>query len=119
VSPGGGGTSSKGKVTLATELKRDYYEILGVPRTAASDEIRSAFESLVDTFRSIGKPLDINEVEEIRAIATAYRVLSDVNKRDRYDRFGYASIHDQNNRLASGGPDKLDRLLDWIQRRRE
>jgi molecular chaperone DnaJ len=101
------------------ELKRDYYEILGVPRTAAAEEIRSAFERLVTTFRSIGKPLDIDEVEEIRAIATAYRVLSNVDKRDRYDRFGYASINDEDNKLTSAGPDKLDRLLDWIQSRRE
>jgi molecular chaperone DnaJ len=101
------------------ELKRDYYEILGVSRTAANAEIRRAFDKLIGTFRSIGKPLDINEVEEIRAIATAYRVLSDADKRDRYDRFGYASINDRDNKLASGGPDKLDRLLDWIRSRRE
>ena len=104
---------------MATELQRDYYQVLGVPRTATAEEIKSAFEKLTATFRSSGKPRNIDDVEEIRAMATAYRVLADSSRRDRYDRFGYASIGDEETQLASDAPDKLDRLLDWIKSRRE
>jgi DnaJ-class molecular chaperone len=74
---------------MATEQKPDYYEVLGVARTATAEQLRTAFEMLAATFRASDKPRNIDDVEEIRAIAAAYRVLSDTEKRRSYDRLGY------------------------------
>jgi molecular chaperone DnaJ len=57
---------------LATQAKRDYYEIIGVSRTASDQEIRSAFEKWAFEFHARGKPKNIDEVEEIRGLVTAY-----------------------------------------------
>lgn len=86
VSPG---EAAHQKSPVTTEPKRDYYEIFGVARTATAEEIKGAFEKLAADFRAGGKPRNIEDVEEIRAIATAYRVLSDTEKRRSYDRLGY------------------------------
>jgi molecular chaperone DnaJ len=95
---------------LATQAKRDYYEVLGLARTANAQEIKQAFEKLAKEFGARGKPRNISEVEDMRALATAYRVLSDAEKRHRYDQFGHGFIGDQDNRLASQH-DKLDDVL--------
>jgi DnaJ-class molecular chaperone len=87
VEPRRGGTSSNEK-DLASEAKRDYYEVLGVARMATEQEIKSAFERLAAEFRCSGKPRNIDDVEQIRAWATAYRTLSDGKKRRYYDRLG-------------------------------
>jgi molecular chaperone DnaJ len=96
---------------LATHTKRDYYEILGITRTGTEQEIKTAFENLAAGFKASGGPRNIDDVERMRMIATAYRVLSDVDKRRRYDQLGYSFIGDDSNRLATAGPDKLDNVL--------
>jgi molecular chaperone DnaJ len=96
---------------LAAEARRDYYQILNVPRTATEQEIRSAFQKIAAEFHAAGKPRDIEGVERIRAIATAYRVLSDREKRARYDQSGRGFIGDSGNQLSGSGPDKLDEVL--------
>jgi len=90
--------------------QRDYYEVLGLTRAASAQEIRDNFEKLAAVLAAKGKPQNIGEVEEMRSLATAYRVLSDTDKRDRYDRLGHGFIGDQENKLASER-DKLDELL--------
>jgi molecular chaperone DnaJ len=66
----------------------DYYQILGVVRTATEQEIKEAFQKLAAEFHAAGKPANADEVEEIRKIVTAYRVLADPAKRQEYDRYG-------------------------------
>ncbi|HLK53842.1 MAG TPA: DnaJ domain-containing protein [Candidatus Angelobacter sp.] len=68
--------------------KRDYYEILGVSSTATQPEIKSAFENLGMEFHAAGKPKTIDDVEWLRQLKKAYDVLSDAERRDRYDRTG-------------------------------
>lgn len=104
---------------MTTQAKRDYYEILGVARTAKTYEIKSAFEKLAAEIKTAGKPANIDDVEKIRSITTAYRVLSDTDKRRRYDESGQAFIGDEKNRMAGPGQDKLDELLQWLEDRRE
>jgi molecular chaperone DnaJ len=99
---------------LATPVKIEYYEVLGVGKNATQGEIRNAFQLLADAFKASGKPRNIDDVEEIRAIATAYRVLSDPEKRDRYDRLGLAFIGDAGLARAK---DRLDELLAWLEER--
>lgn len=103
---------------MATQAKRDYYEILGLGREATAPEIKAAVQKLVSGFQAAGKPKNIADVEEIRAIVTAYRVLSDEEKRRRYDQTGKAFIADPENLLV-GRPDKLDELLKWLELQRD
>lgn len=78
---------------------RDYYEILGVPRTASADEIKSAFRKLARQYHpDVSKEADAEE--KFKEINEAYSVLSDPEKRARYDRFGRAGLGDM-----GGAPD--------------
>ena len=66
---------------------RDYYEILGVGRNASEDEIKAAFRKLARQYHpDVSKEPDAEE--KFKEINEAYGVLSDTDKRTRYDRFG-------------------------------
>jgi len=67
----------------------DYYGVLVVSGQATAPEIETAFQKLASAFHAEGKPKNIDDVEEIRKYATAYRVLSDEKKRQYYDRTGF------------------------------
>ena len=73
---------------MATQAKRDYYEVLGVDRAATQQNIESAFERLTTAFHAAGKPTNIDDVEWLRTVARAYRALSDNELRKHYDRTG-------------------------------
>jgi len=72
--------------------KRDYYEILGVSRTAADQEIKSAYRRLAMRHHPDKNPNDAMAEEKFKEAAEAYAVLSDVEQRRRYDRFGHAGV---------------------------
>ena len=79
--------------------KRDYYEVLGVSKTASKDEIKSAFRKLAKKYHpDISK--EENAEEKFKEVQEAYSVLSDDNKRRQYDQFGHAGV---NGPGASGG----------------
>lgn len=83
--------------------KRDYYEILGVSKTASQDEIKSAFRKLAKKYHpDVSKEPDA--AEKFKECQEAYAVLSDENKRKQYDQFGHAAF--QNN--GAGGYDFSD-----------
>lgn len=70
--------------------KRDYYDILGVKRTATADEIRSAYRKLARKLHPDVNKAD-NAAEQFNEVQEAYDVLSDDEKRKAYDRFGHAA----------------------------
>jgi molecular chaperone DnaJ len=72
--------------------KRDYYEILGVSRTAADQEIKSAYRRLAMRYHPDKNPNDAAAEEKFKEAAEAYAVLSDPEQRRRYDRFGHAGV---------------------------
>lgn len=71
--------------------KRDYYEVLGVAREAAVAEIKVAYRKLAVQFHPDRNPGDQEAEEKFKEAAEAYAVLSDTEKRARYDRFGHQS----------------------------
>jgi molecular chaperone DnaJ len=77
---------------LATQAKRDYYEVLGVTRSASEQEIKSAFLKLAEEYQAAGKPANIEAVERFRQVVSAFRILGDPAQRDRYDRLGENGI---------------------------
>ena len=77
---------------MATTEKRDYYEVLGVPRNAGIDEIKKAYRRMAVTYHPDKNPNDPDAEEKFKEAAEAYGVLSDEEKRARYDRYGHAGI---------------------------
>jgi molecular chaperone DnaJ len=72
--------------------KRDYYEILGVERGAAADDIKKAYRKLAIKFHPDKNPDDPTAEDKFKEAAEAYSILSDENKRARYDQFGHAGV---------------------------
>ncbi|HZM59569.1 MAG TPA: molecular chaperone DnaJ [Vicinamibacterales bacterium] len=72
--------------------KRDYYEILGVARSATEQEIKSAYRKLALKFHPDRNPGDKVAEEQFKEAAEAYAVLADTDKRHMYDRFGHAGL---------------------------
>lgn len=69
---------------------RDYYEVLGVDRDASTQDIKSAYRKLAVRYHPDKNPGDAEAEARFKEAAEAYAVLSDPDKRGRYDRFGNA-----------------------------
>ena len=83
--------------------KRDYYEVLGIAKGASEDEIKKAYRSLAKKYHP-----DVNKApdaaDKFKEINEAYEVLSDPQKRQNYDQFGFAGVDGQGfSGFQSGG----------------
>ena len=81
--------------------KHDYYETLGVPRKADTEEIRKAYRKLARKYHPDLNPGDKSSEERFKNVQEAYDVLSDAKKRPMYDQFGFYS---ENGYTGAGGP---------------
>jgi molecular chaperone DnaJ len=72
--------------------KRDYYEVLGVGRTATDDELKKAYRQLAKKYHPDTNPGDKNAEAKFKEASEAYAVLSDSDKRRQYDQFGHAAF---------------------------
>ncbi len=83
--------------------KRDYYEILGVPKNADQATIKKEYRKLALKYHPDKNPGDKQSEEKFKEAAEAYEVLSDQEKRARYDRFGHAGVGDNGGFGGGGG----------------
>ena len=72
--------------------QRDYYEVLGVARNASSEELKKAYKKLALKHHPDRNPDDADAVAKFKEAAEAFEVLSDADKRARYDRLGHAGV---------------------------
>src|SRR5215217_5036524 len=87
--------------------KRDYYEVLGVPRGADGDEIKKSYRKLAVKFHPDKNPGDKTAEEKFKEIGEAYEVLNDPQKRAAFDQYGHAAF-DPRRRASRGGGDFHD-----------
>ena len=72
--------------------KRDYYEVLGVSKGASEEEIKKAYRKMARMYHPDLHPDDATCAEKFKEVNEAYEVLSDPEKKQRYDQFGHAGV---------------------------
>src|SRR5450432_4076194 len=72
--------------------KRDYYEVLGLARDASGDDLRKAYRQAALKHHPDRNPGDCEAAARFKELSEAYQILSDDDKRARYDRFGHAGM---------------------------
>lgn len=83
--------------------KRDYYEVLGVTKSASADEIKKSYRKIALQFHPDKNPGNADAEEKFKEAAEAYDVLSNVDKKARYDRFGHAGVGGASQGQGPGG----------------
>lgn len=89
--------------------KRDYYEVLGVDKNASSDDLKKAYRKLALKYHPDRNPGDKEAEEKFKEAAEAYDVLSNPDKKTRYDQFGHAGLDGQGG--FSGGGMNMDDIF--------
>jgi molecular chaperone DnaJ len=86
-----------------TMQKRDYYEILEIERTAQLEDVKKAYKKLALKYHPDRNPGNAEAEEHFKSCSEAYAVLSDANKRSRYDQFGHAGMQGADPGFADAG----------------
>ncbi|MDG1190180.1 MAG: DnaJ domain-containing protein, partial [Flavobacteriales bacterium] len=83
--------------------KRDYYEVLGVSKSASQSEIKKAYRKMAIKYHPDKNPDDKAAEEKFKEAAEAYDVLSNTEKKQRYDQFGHAGMGNRGGFGGGGG----------------
>ena len=92
--------------------KKDYYEVLGVAKGASADEIKKAYRKLAVKYHPDKNPGNKEAEEKFKEAAEAYSVLSDPDKKAKYDQFGHAGVDGAGPDFSGGFGDLNDILND-------
>lgn len=92
--------------------KRDYYEILGIEKGASQDEIKKAYRKIAIKYHPDKNPNDPSAEEKFKEAAEAYEVLSNPEKRQRYDRFGHQGVGGASGGGFSGGGMSMEDIFE-------
>lgn len=92
--------------------KRDYYDILGVSKTADEQEIKKAYRKIALKYHPDKNPDNKEAEEKFKEAAEAYEVLSDADKRSRYDRFGHQGVSGAGGGGGYGGGMNMEDIFD-------
>ena len=84
-------------------MKRDYYEVLGISRSASADEIKKSYRKVAMQYHPDRNPGDKSAEEKFKEAAEAYEVLSNADKRAQYDRYGHAAVNNGRSGFNGGG----------------
>ena len=82
--------------------KRDYYDVLGVNKSASSEELKSAYRKLAVKYHPDKNPGDAKAEEKFKEASEAYGILSDKEKKQNYDNFGHAAFENGGGRPGGG-----------------
>lgn len=82
--------------------KRDYYEILGISNGASEDEVKKAYRRLAKKYHPDLNPDNVEAETSFKEASEAYEILSDQEKRSKYDRFGHAGVNPQSGGYGQG-----------------
>ena len=93
-------------------MKRDYYEVLGVSKSASLDEIKKAYRKIAKENHPDVNPGDNKAEERFKEATEAYAVLSSPDKKAKYDQYGHAGV-DFNGQGFSGGFGEIGRAHVW------
>jgi molecular chaperone DnaJ len=91
--------------------KRDYYEVLGVEKTATADEIKKAYKKKAIQYHPDRNPDNKEAEEKFKEAAEAYGVLSDPDKRSKYDQFGFDGLNSTGGGSGFGGGMSMDDIF--------
>ncbi|MDQ6994838.1 MAG: molecular chaperone DnaJ [Mariprofundaceae bacterium] len=83
--------------------QRDYYEVLGINKDADVNMVKKAYRKLAMKYHPDRNPDDEGAAEKFREVTEAYEILSDADKRSRYDQYGHAGVNDQMGGFGAGG----------------
>lgn len=91
--------------------KRDFYEVLGVPKNADETTIKKAYRKVALKYHPDRNPDNKEAEEKFKEAAEAYEILSDPDKKARYDRFGHAGVNNQGG-FGGGGSMNMDDIFE-------
>ena len=95
------------------EQKRDYYEVLGISRSASDDEIKKAYRKLAKQYHPDLNPGNKEAEQKFKEVNEAYEILSDKDKKARYDQFGHAGVDPNFGAGGGGGFSGFDGSFDF------